>query len=134
MYQGLAIEISQVMPQAVNEGLFVSLFTAQAPDGLLGPSGAPSGNYANVAGLANIPCTAPPPSEARIQATQIKDLEDIISVQLKHVLLNGYYPQLEAGIRAGWQAVVDGTVYDLLGAESDSQGIMTRCEVKLATE
>jgi hypothetical protein len=130
------------MPQARASGLFVSLCSIQAPDGTLTASGAPSGNYVAVAGLQGIPCTAPPPSEARIQATQLKDLEDIISVQLKHVLLDGYYPTLEAGIRVGWQAIigdnvggvmVNGVVFDILGAESDSQGTQSRMEVKLAT-
>ena len=121
------------MPQAIATGLFVSLFTAQKPSGNLGPSGAPDGTYVNVSGLVDIPCTAPPPSDARIQATEVRELEVIISSQLKHVLLNGYYPALESGIQSGWQAIIDGTTYICLGAESDSQGQLTRVEVKIST-
>jgi len=132
--------IAQVMPTAVATGLFVSLFTAQAPDGLLGPTGAPSGNYANVAGLVGIPCTAPPTSDERIQADEVRKLEEIIASELHHVLLDGYYPALDAGWRGqgtppgAWQAVVDGVAYIIMGVESDSQNQMTRVQVRLATE
>ena len=134
MYQGaFTYDLDAVMPEAIKTGLFVSLCTIQAPSGIFNASGAPDGNYVDVAGLVDIPCTAPPPSEIRIQSTELKGLAEIMAAQLKHVLLNGYYPTLEAGIRSGWQAVIDGTVYDALGAESDSQGTQTRMEVKLAT-
>ena len=121
------------MPEAIRTGLFVSLCTIQAPSGGFGPSGAPVGPYADVAGLVNIPCTAPPPGETRILSTEVKELAEIMAAQLKHVLLDNYYPTLEAGVRVGWQALIDGTAYDILGAESDSNGQMTRMEVKLAT-
>lgn len=133
VYQGLSYEIAEVMPEAVATGRFGSLFTAQQPSGNLGPSGAPDGTFVDVVGLVDIPCTAPPPSSARIQATEVKELEEIMAAQLKHVLLNGYYPTLEAGVQAGWQCIIDGVAYDMLGAESDSQGQMTHAEVRLAS-
>src|ERR1039458_899152 len=119
--------LNAVMPGAVSTGLFVSLFTAQAPSGTLGPSGSPDGLYSDVAGLVGIPCTAPPTSELRIQATEVRELEQIVASELHHVLLNSYYPALEAGWRGdgvppgAWQAVVDGVAYIIMGVESDSQ-------------
>jgi hypothetical protein len=133
MYQGLTQELAMVMPNAVATGLFVSLFTALMPDGGLGPSGAPDNNYIPVTTLTNIHCTAPPPSEARIQATEVKGLEEIMSAELKHVLLSGYYPAIETSNSLGWQCLIDGTQYDILGGESDSQKQMTRVEVRLAS-
>lgn len=133
MYQGLTQELAMVMPNAVATGLFVSLFTALMPDGGLGPSGAPDNNYIPVTTLTNIPCTAPPPSEARIQSTELKGLEEILASGLKHVLLSGYYPALETANASGWQCLIDGVTYDVIGGESDSQKTQTRMEVRLAS-
>jgi hypothetical protein len=133
MYQGLALEIAAVMPQALATGLFVSLATFQAPDGLSGPSGAPSNTFADVADLVDIPCMNAPVSEIRIQALELKALQEIDSVSLRHVLLNAWYPQIEDGAANGWRCIVDGVTYDLMGAESDSQGTQTRLELRLAS-
>src|SRR3974390_591549 len=136
MNQSLLYELNQVMPDSIETGLFSSLFTAQAPDGAQLAGGAPSGIYGNVAGLVNIPCMAPPPSTARVQATEVKALTEITSSELHHVLLDDWYPALDAGWRGddvsgtgGWRCVIDGTVYDILGVESDSQSQMTRVSV-----
>lgn len=131
MNQNFSNEIGQVMVDAIDTGLFVSLCTISAPDGLLGPSGAPSGTYTDIVGLINIPCMDAVPSEARIQATEVKDLAEILATGLRHVALNGYYPQIIPGAGMGWRATVDGTVYDLIGAEPDSQGTQTRLHLKL---
>jgi hypothetical protein len=127
--------IAGVMPAAVATGLFVSLATFQMPDGNFGPSGAPSNGYVNVAGLVNIPCMDAVPSTARVQATEVKDLEDIMSKGLRHMLLNGYYPEAtpDGQIPSSWRAIVDGTTYDILGVEHDSQQQMTRMELELVT-
>lgn len=136
MYQGLAYEIEGVMPQAVDTGLFVSLCSFNQPSGALGPSGAPvtgAGAWVPVANLQNIPCKRQPVSNLRIQATEVRQLEEILSLQVQHVLLNGYYPDVTGlGSDDNWQAVIDGVAYTLMGAESDSQSQMTRCEVRLA--
>lgn len=126
------------MPEAATMGRFESLCTIQAPDGLFGPSGAPSGNYANVAGLIAIACQDEAPSMARIQATEVKALAEIMALNLRHVLLDGYYPTIAQNTQ--WRATItaaDGvtvTTYDILGAESDSQGQMTRMQVRLVTQ
>lgn len=138
MYQGIQYEIEAVLPEAITEGRFQSLCTIQAPDGAYGPSGAPSNNYVNVAGLVGLSCQDEPPSMARIQATEVKALADIMSLNLRHVLLAGYYPAIAQN--TNWRAVItaaDGVtvvVYDILGAESDSQGQFTRMEVRVVTQ
>ena len=134
MNQSLAPDIAAVMPQAVATGLFVSLATFQAPDGTLDAAGAPSGNFVNVSGLVNIPCMDAPMSEARLQATEVKAMDEIAASAIRHVLLNGFYPQLVGFPNApdlGWRVIVDGIVWDLLGAEADSQSVMTRISMRL---
>lgn len=136
--QGLQYEIMRVMPEAAKMGRFESLCTIQAPDGSLGASGFPSGAYVNVAGLVGIACQDAPPSLARIQATEAKSLAEILALNMRHVLLDGYYPTISKNTE--WRAVItaaDGstvTVYDIMGAESDSQAQLTRLEVRLVTQ
>jgi hypothetical protein len=135
MNQGLAYEVASVMPVAVATGLFISLCTLSAPDGNFGPSGAPSNTYAPVSGLVNIPCMDSVPSIARVQATEVKELEDIMSKGYRHILLDGYYPEAspDGQIPTNWLATIDGVVYDLLGVEHDSQNTQTRLELELVT-
>ena len=140
MNQSLLPEIVQVLPTAYATGLFGdALCTIQMPDGQLGDTGAPSGNFVNVTGLIDIPCMDAPPAPNRVAATEMKDLAEIAANAPRHVLLNGYFQVLDSpsGVPEGWQAVIErpiGTtpvVYDLLGAESDSQAQMTRLDVRL---
>lgn len=138
--------VQQVMPAVVRSGLGRSFCTIQAPNNTYGPSGAPIGGYTNVAGMVNISCMDAPPSVARVQATEVKALAEIMSKGMRHLLLFGFFPQLVAssnegpigqgGVAKGWRANVtepDGTVitYDILGAESDSQTTQTRLELQL---
>lgn len=136
--------VANVMPLANASGLFVSLFTAQEPDGVFGQTGAPSGSYVDVAGLVDIPCTAPPETQGSIQATEVRALEEITSSELHHVLLNGYYPTLDQGWRGeladatgAWICQItwkgEPYAYNIMGVESDSQSTQTRVKVKLAT-
>ena len=117
-----------------------SLFTAQEPVPTIGPTGAMEFDYTDVAGLIAIPCTAPPESPSGITATEVRALEDITSAELHHVLLDAWYPALDAGWRGenadgkgAWIALIDGNQYEITGVESDSQSTMTRVRVKLAT-
>jgi hypothetical protein len=133
MLQTLTRELKQVMPEAAKTGLFVSFCTIQQPDGNVGPSGAPSNVFVNVIGLVNIACIDAVPSQLRIQATELRTLADIMSKSLRHVLLNGYFPQLLAGQQQGWRAIVDGVTYTLMGVEFDSQNTQSRLHLELAT-
>lgn len=139
MNQSLSYEFTQVMPTVTQTLGWPSLFTAQAPSGAFSVAGEPDGAFVDVDGLTNIPCTAPPNSNARLQATELKALTEITASEMHHVLLKAWYPSLDAGWRGdgtpagAWRCVVDGVAYDILGVESDSHSIMTRVSIKLAT-
>jgi hypothetical protein len=150
MDQGIQVAINMVMPAVMQTGLIVSLFTAQEPRPTQGPNGVIEYDYVDVVGLVNLPCLDAPPSDARIQATEVRALEDITSAELRHVLLAGYYPALDAGWRGeaadgkgAWICVIadnDGSgnpinpvAYEIAGVESGSQRIQTRVTAKLAT-
>ena len=139
MYQGLTYELARVLPEAISTGLFTSLCTIQQQDGNMIGAGQPSGVYVNVSGLVNLQCMDAPISEGRIQATEVKELADIMSLQIRHVILNGCYANLPMGETDGWRALLQDlstgltTIYDLLGAELDSQGTQTRLHLRTAT-
>ena len=124
--------VANVMAAAQRTGLFVSLCTIQQPDGVLIDAGQPSGNFIPVSGMVNIPCMAPPESTIRINASEVKSEANIQSFSELHILLSGWYPALEDGVSMGWRAVIDGQAFDLMGAESDSQGQMTRLVVRFS--
>jgi hypothetical protein len=123
--------IGDVMARALATGLFVSTCMFEAPDGLLTDAGQPSGNFATVAGLEAIRCMAMPMSQTGILANEMKGLKDVMASAPRHVLLDGWYPQIEGGVANGWRAVIDDITFDVMGSESDSQGQMTRISVKL---
>jgi hypothetical protein len=137
------MDVQQAATQTqVYSGLYNSLCTIQQPDGLLTTDGAPSGNYVDVAGLVDIPCMDAVLSDGSIQATEARELEEIMSKSYRHVSLNGFYPKLITGAvfaggpggqALGWQAIVDGVTFNLLGAEGDSQGTQTRLKLQLVT-
>jgi hypothetical protein len=147
--QSIALALSYPMDVIRASGLLSSLCTFQAPSGVFDDAGAADGNYSDVIGLQNIPCMAPPPSDARIQATEVRALSEITSSEMHHVLLNGYYPTVDLGWRGdgtpqgAWRMMlgdndgagnlINGFAYMVMGVESDSQEQQTRIEVKLAT-
>lgn len=133
MYQGLSQEIAMVMPEAIATGRFNSLCTIQQPDGVITPDGGASGVFVNVSGLVNVPAKDAP--ESSIQATEIKGLQDILSKGLRHLLLNGYYPEAtpDGQIPTSWRAIVDGITYDILGVEHDSENTQTRMRLQIAS-
>jgi hypothetical protein len=137
--QSIQYEISQVMPVARASTLFVSLCTIQTPPTAQTPSGAPTNNWNAIVGMIAIPCMDEPPSSARVQATEVKDLAEIMAKGLRHILLSGFYPQLVAlkfngQVRALITDAQGNTVtYELLGAESDSQATQTRFECQKVT-
>lgn len=127
MLQSLQYEIAAVMQAVRAEGLDVSLITIQQADGGYDAAGAPDGGYTDIPGLVLLKCQAAPPSNSSIRATEAKTLAEIMALQLKHVLLDSYYPQIAANMRA----VLNGVAHDILGAESDSQSQMTRLMLQL---
>lgn len=142
-YQGNAYDFADVMTELASQGVQVSLCSIEAPDGNLGPSGAPSGNYVSVAGLQNIVCMDAPDSfGSSLSASEQRALPEVELKSLRHVLLNAYYPQFSPETNwgnVGWRATLENTntgesqTYDLRGAEADSQGIMTRLCLQVIT-
>lgn len=135
MRQGLQYQIDAVMPQAVATGLFVSLCTIQAPTGALGPSGAPTGAYSDVPGLVGLICMDAPENQG-LSVNEQRTVQQIASAAMRHVLLDRYYSDLSPATNwgdLGWRAVVDGVVYDLAGAEADSQLTQTRLRLQKVT-
>ena len=137
MYQGNAYALDAVMESALATGLFVSLVTIQQPTGEQTADGSPlmtggdSGDgWNNVAGLVNIQAMNGPEADARIRAKTERQIEQIEAFQFRHLLLGGYYPQIEQA--DNWRAVVDGQAYDPIGIESDSQSSQTRLLLQLA--
>jgi hypothetical protein len=135
MQQGLAYELSSVMPTASLTGLFSSLCTIQAPSAAF-VNGVPDGSYTNVAGLVNIPCQDAPPSPLRLSTKEQDGVTMVVKEADRHVLLNGFYAQFASGLNWGgvkWRAIVDGVTYALEGAEIDSQNTQVRLSLNLVS-
>lgn len=132
IYQGISYEYPAAMVAVGTDIGWPSLCTISAPDGVPGYGGAPSGNYTPVSGLVAVPCRDAVTS-ASIQATELKALQEIESKGLRHLLLNGYYPQAspDGQIPTFWRAVVDGITYNILGVEHDSETSQTRLELEI---
>lgn len=133
MLQNLQFGLSGYMPAIARTGVFRSLATFQAPDQVQGSTGNLIGTYTTVAGLANIPCMDAPPSIARVQATEVKAISEIMSKGLRHMLLDRCFTDAPNWSGKGYRCIVDGVTYDLLGAENDSQGTQTRVDLQLVT-
>lgn len=136
MNQSLLIDIDAVMPLAVATGLFISSCTISAPAN--SDTGAPDGTYSPVSGLSDIMCMDAPESlsSGGLSANEAKAEAQIESMAMRHVLLDRYYDELSPSTNWGdvaWQAAVDGVIYDLLGAEADSQQTQTRLRLRKVT-
>ena len=118
------ITLGSVLTAVEDAGLFVSLCTiqspSQAPDAL---GQADLTNWTDVPGLVDLPCMAAPLTIQR-PSTSDEIMAPAFTAEMDtfHVLLDGYYPT----IRQRYRAVIDGTPLEIMGAESDSQAIMTR--------
>jgi len=129
----ISLAVAAVMPAAVATGEFRSLLSVQAPTPA---SGAISGTYTPVSGLQNIACKDAPESFGGLSVLEVKALPEVSSMSTRHVLLDKWYPLLSPATNwgnIGWQAVVDGNVYDILGAENDSDFTQTRLKLRKVT-
>lgn len=144
MNQSAILDPSWIMPAFLATGLAKSLCTIQSPTNVngepsIGSFGVPDGTYSNVTGLVGIQCMdAPKGTGEGIASNEIKTPTSTSSVERRHMLLGGWYPVLAQQSNwgwIGWRALITGPdavtlTYDLMGAESDSQGIMTRLELQ----
>jgi hypothetical protein len=133
MLQLMSFALGTLMQQTQLAGTFDSLATFQAPGTTQGPTGNPVATYTAVVGLINIPCMDAPPSMARVQATEVKAVLEIMSKGLRHVLLNQCFVGAPNWSGEGYRVIIDGIAYDLLGGENDSQGIQTRIDLQLVS-
>jgi hypothetical protein len=133
MNQSLAYELTQVMPAAVDTGLFVS--TASFFDRIGGDTPQQDGmgqvdqTLVPVAGLQSIACMLAvempgKPDAAGGRRTQ-QDLQEDTD---RHLLLDSYYP----AVLARYLVNVDGDLYEITpgAVENDSQYQMTRLAVR----
>jgi len=140
-YQGIEGDIQQVAVEFAISGLPVSLCSIQKPDGNTGPSGAPSRTYVAVPGLQNLVCMDAPLSPGGITAMEQRFAGEVESTQFRHLTFTAYYPLLSPSTNwgnVGWQAVCvneqgQTVTYDIMGAENDSHGTMTRLKVRKVT-
>ncbi len=134
MQQGLSLDLAHVMAEAVATGLFRSLATFYKPVKTQGPTGNYVGTTTAVAGMTNIPCMDAPFSIGQPKATEDKMPNQTLAESFRHVLLDAWYPLASgAAPNWGWQVDIDGTLFDLLGAESDSQSTQTRLRLQRVT-
>ena len=117
MLQALSADFAQVMPQVTQQGFFTSLATLQQPSVSLTPDGAPDNTFVSVSGLINIPCMDAVLAPGNIEATEAKELEQILSRSYRHIVLNGFYSQLlpnsSVGPVVGATVAVPGSGYKI---------------------
>lgn len=134
MRQLLTYEVAAVMPMALDTGLFVSTCNVQKPSGTY-VEGAPDNLYVPVAGLQGIRCMDAPkaPDRLNIQSGTMQAVDRVEKCDYRHVLLEKFYPGLSPATNWGnalWHAVIDGTSYLILAAETDSQRTQTRLSLE----
>jgi hypothetical protein len=127
MNQSATADYGEVLGAVAQAGLFSATCSINAPPEITNDEGQVNlSAFTPVPSLQNLPCMiAPvmintPPDYERKTQLQI-DQQGVF-----HVLLDGYYP----AILQKYQAVINGTAYDILTVESDSQQIMTRLRVR----
>jgi hypothetical protein len=131
MNQSISYEIAAVTQQVLASGVPTSLCTLQEPDRILIDAGQPSGNYSDIAGLIDLVVISAPVSSSAIHSDEKRSIDEVQAFAPRYVTILGYYPQITGGVLLGWRAVIDGTPFDLLGAEPDSQRQTTRLSVRL---
>lgn len=139
MLQDFSREFAAIPGIVVDAGLTQFVCDIQKPNGTVGPSGAPSYNWAAIPELSGLVAMAAPLSAARISTGEKKETDQVLNTANKHVWLAGYYPEiaqfkqlfdLRCMMYSEGQDVNSGIPYDVIGAESDSQSIMTRMELR----
>src|ERR1035438_3862049 len=86
---GLNIAVAGIPPAVYATGLFPSLATLQVPSTTQGPTGNLLNTFTDVVGLIDLACQDAPPSIARVQATEVKAVAEIMSKGMRHVTLMG---------------------------------------------
>jgi len=108
----------------LEETFFPSLATIQAVTLTQDSYGEPAEAWANLAGHVDIPCAIAPAS-ARERASASMTVAETTHT----TILAGEYLTVTPVHRA----VVDGTVYDIVGVERDSHSTMTRLRLRIVS-
>lgn len=84
-------------------------------------------NFPTVTGMVDIPCMDSPEVLQRPDLTdELDTVQMTLARRTRHVLLDGLYAVLQSDI-----ATINGTVYDVLAVEPDSQRVTTRLAVQV---
>lgn len=123
--QGIASVLQGVIPAVEEAGLFASTCTImQRATTTVGSFGQPNtANYSAIDSLTDIPCMFAPQTPGETNQNDTVRMQQQLDTRTEfHCLLDGYFPQiLQQNL-----AMVDGTLYEIMGNESDSQRQMTR--------
>lgn len=132
MNQGLAYEVSAVMPEVAKTGLQVSLATFQTLPNVVDTLGqADLTNWVNVAGLVNIPCQLAVPGVFRPDQNEtIRGQEGFDILGKRTLELNGYYAIADLRTGKNFSVLVDSQRYEVMDVQFDSQLQVTRCAVR----
>lgn len=129
-------DLAAIMPMVIATGLLSSLCTIRTPPEVFDDGGAPDPTaiWPVFPGHEDIRCTAPPLlTDDKMTSYERKSVQDIQAKSVLHVLLDGYYGDLQDGHNNGqtYRAEIDGITYEIGNVESDSQKKMTRIYVDL---
>lgn len=135
MNQQLAYEFTQVTPLIAQTGVQISLCTIlvrNASGGLpvtdsMGQVDTANGDYTILPNHQNIPCQLAVNKLRPDEGGVIRRPEQYDTMGMRALELNGYYPL----ILQQHLAQVDGTTYEVMAVESDSQQQITRLAVRL---
>jgi hypothetical protein len=117
------LDLDSTLAAVEAAGLFSSVCTVQSPSQAPDALGQPDlVDWSDVAGIVGVPCMMSPLGGSPSIGDEQKRPWFTSEKTTFHLLLDGYFPQ----IRQRYRAVVDGTPYDIMGTESDSQKVMTR--------
>jgi len=122
--QTLTSEFEAVVPAVYAQGLFNSLATIkQRPNTVTALGQTVMMDYEPIVGLENIPCMIAAQSPTTPPQTDTTRMQQQFDTRSQfHVLLDGYYPT----IQQQYLAEVNGTGYEIMAVEFDSQQTMTR--------
>lgn len=124
MNQNSTVDFTQAVAAVAGSGLFPSLCTikATATPLPLDTAGQPNYSTTPISGLTNIPCMIAPEGLRPDQGGEIRGPENFDTLNLRRVILSGYYPQITTQNVAN----IDGVDYEIMSVEAPSQEVYTR--------
>lgn len=130
MTQNLTFDLTETIRTVSDLGLFISKCTIQRRPNppAVDASGWPDyTSYLPLTSHVNLPCMFSVETEGKPDKYGVmRTAADFQEHAYYHLLLNGYYP----AILQRDLATVDGTAYEVMAVESDSQHVMTRLALR----